>query len=299
MKQKIVNPIVPGYYADPEARFYEGRYWIYVTRSYTDYKDQMNIDAFSSTDLIHWEKHEGIIDMSEFPHIWRAVWAPTIVEHNGRYYLCFASNDIQADGESGGLEIAVSERPEGPFSAYLSAPLISRFINKAQPIDAHFFKDDDGTIYLYYGGWSHCNVARMNDSMTGFIPFDDGENFHEITPPGYVEGPCMLKANGRYFFMWSCGNWTDGSYHVSYCCSDSPTKGFDHGTVILSAQDIADGPGHHSYLYIPERDRFMIVYHRRIVGDRVAGHRVLCIDNMYIHGETIDNITMTNSFIAG
>ena len=25
------NPIVGGHYADPEARFYEGRYWIYAT----------------------------------------------------------------------------------------------------------------------------------------------------------------------------------------------------------------------------------------------------------------------------
>ena len=68
-----MNPIVPGWYADPEARFYEGKYWIYVTRSFTAYTDQMNLDAFSSEDLVHWEKHEGIIDMSGYPYIYRAV----------------------------------------------------------------------------------------------------------------------------------------------------------------------------------------------------------------------------------
>ena len=78
-------------YADPEARFYEGKYYIYVTRSFTRFEDQMNIDAFSSSDLIHWEKHEGIIDMSGYPYVHRAVWAPTITEKNGKYYLMFAS----------------------------------------------------------------------------------------------------------------------------------------------------------------------------------------------------------------
>ena len=104
-----MNPIAEGYYADPEARFYEGKYYIYVTRSHTNYKEQMNLDAFSSEDLVHWEKHSGIIDMSGYPHIYRAVWAPTIIEKNGKYYLIFASNDIQSNEEVGGLEEALLE----------------------------------------------------------------------------------------------------------------------------------------------------------------------------------------------
>ena len=71
-----MNPIVSGWYADPEARFYEGRYWIYVTQSFSAYEDQMNLDAFSSEDLVHWEKHPNIIDMSGYPYIHQAVWAP-------------------------------------------------------------------------------------------------------------------------------------------------------------------------------------------------------------------------------
>ena len=30
---KIKNPINDGWYADPEARYYEGKYWIYATVS--------------------------------------------------------------------------------------------------------------------------------------------------------------------------------------------------------------------------------------------------------------------------
>ncbi len=293
----IKNPIVSGWYADPEARFYNGEYWIYVTRSYTDYKLQMNIDAFSSKDLEHWTKHEGIIAMEDFPHVWRATWAPTIIDKNGKYYLIFASNDIQSDDEEGGLEIAVSDSPAGPFRKHIDGQLVDRFINRAQPIDAHLFKDDDGTIYLYYGGWGHCNIAVMNSDLTGFVENRNGEIFTEITPPDYVEGPCMMKADGKYYFMWSSGGWGDGSYCVKYCVSDSPYGEFNTAQTILAKQEpLANGPGHHGYLFCEPLNQWLIVYHRRIVGDLEAGHRILCIDKMNVKDGKIEPVIMTEKW---
>lgn len=288
------NPIIPGWYADPEARFYEGKYWIYATRSFSAYEDQLNIDAFSSSDLVTWEKHEGIIVMEDFPWAHKAIWAPTIIDKNGKYYLIFASNDIQSDAETGGLEIAVSDRPQGPFRAILNNPLVDRFINKAQPIDAHLFKDDDGAIYLYYGGWKYCNAAIMNEEMNGFIPFEDGVIFKNITPDGYVEAPCMLKRNGIYYFMWSEGDWVNGSYRV--CCSsgNSPLPNAEKKMLLLQAQPIADGPGHHGYLKVDgAEDEWLIVYHRRTVGDLERGHRMLCIDQLRFEGDEIQPVIMT------
>lgn len=288
-----MNPIVEGYYADPEARFYEGRYYIYVTKSFTNYGEQLNIDAFSSADLVHWEKHPDIIDMSGYPYIHRAVWAPAIIEKGGKYYLIFASNDIQSDKEIGGLEIAVSDSPTGPFVNHTGKTLIDRFINYAQPIDAHLFKDDDGTIYLYYGGWQHCNVAVMNEDMNGFVPFKDGSLFKAITPNNYVEGPCMLKRNGVYHFMWSEGDWVNGTYHVCTSHSTDPLKINPDGITILESSDIADGPGHHGFINIEGTDEWLIVYHRRIIGDLEAGHRVLCIDKLIFEGDEIRPVVMT------
>ena len=294
---RIQNPIVPGWYADPEARCYGGRYYIYVTRSFTEYEKQMNLDAFSSEDLVHWTKHEGIVLMDGFPHVWRAVWAPTVIEKDKKYYLIFATNDINSNEEPGGLEIAVADRPEGPFRAYLGRPLVGEFINGAQPIDAHLFKDSDGTVYLYYGGWGHCNVAVMNETMDGFVPFADGELFHEITPPSYVEGPCMLKCGETYFFMWSLGNWTDGSYRVNAAKGQSPLGPFSEPfTVVERDGVVAEGPGHHGYLHIPETDEWFLVYHRRNIGDPEPGNRMLCIDRMEVTPEHIGKVKMTRSF---
>lgn len=295
---RIHNPIDPGWYADPEARFYEGKYVIYATKSLS-YDQQTNQVCWTSSDLTHWQRHDDIIDMSGFPWATRAIWAPTVVEKNGKYYYIFASNDIQSGAEVGGLEIAVSDCPTGPFRALLDCPLVNAFHNGAQPIDAHLFKDDDGTVYLLFGGWRHCNIAKMNDTMTGFVPFSDGSVFREITPPDYVEGPCMFKKGGKYYFLWSAGAWTTGTYRVNAAFADSPFGPFDGYHEILSTGDsqIANGPGHNGYLYIPEEELYLIVYHRHDPQLQDGNARFMCIDIMEFDADgKIRTVTMTRDW---
>ena len=286
MNFTVRNPLDEGWYADPEARFYEGKYHIYVTHS-LPYYEQQNHTCFVSKDLTHWEKVENIIDMSGFPWAKCAVWAPTIEEKDGKYYYIFATNDIPHESDVGGLEIAVSDSPPGPFKALLDKPLVGVFHNGAQPIDAHLFKDDDGTMYLYYGGWGPCNICKMNEDMTGFIPFEDGEVFKEITPPDYVEGPCMLKRGEKYYFMWSAGGWTNGTYRVNTCIADKPWGPFTEASTILSTGDstIATGPGHNGFLYLPEDDQYLMVYHRHKPHIQDGNARFLCIDRMDLDKE--------------
>lgn len=289
---KFKNPLSEAWYADPEARKYNGKYYIYVTRS-LPFDEQLNHDVFISSDLKNWEIKKGIIDIDGFPWVKRAVWAPTVIEKNGKYYYIFASNDIHEDNEGGGLEIAVSDKPDGPFRAYLGKSLIGTFINGAQPIDAHLFKDDDGTVYLYYGGWKHCNVCKMNEDMTGFAAFDDGEIFKEVTPENYVEGPCMMKRGGKYYFMWSHGGWTEGTYSVDYAIADSPVGPFvSRGTILKSQPGVAEGPGHNGFIQL-ENGETLMVYHRRRYEQKESNARFLCIDKMEFDGDEIKPVVMS------
>ncbi len=218
---KSGNPILKGWYADPEAAIFKKQYWIYPTWS-DKYNKQVFFNAFSSPNLVHWKKHEHILDTASVKWAKRALWAPAIVEKNKKYYLFFSANDIQNNNEYGGIGIAVADKPEGPFKDYLGKPLIAAFHNGAQPIDQFVFHDKDGQYYIIYGGWQHCNIAKLKNDFTGIIPFDDGTIFREITPPGYVEGPFMFMRNNKYYFMWSEGGWTGPDYSVAYAIADSP-----------------------------------------------------------------------------
>jgi beta-xylosidase len=274
------NPVISGWYADPEAHVFEGQYWIYPTYS-ARYNQQVFLDAFSSTDLVTWTKHERIVDTSAIRWARRAMWAPSIVQKDGWYYLFFGANDIQNDSQPGGIGVARSRTPHGPFTDYLGKPLIDRFVNGAQPIDQFVFRDDDGAYYIVYGGWRHCNIARLNDDFTGFVPFPDGTLFTEITPKGYVEGAYMLRRNGQYYFMWSEGGWTGPNYAVAYAIGKTPFGPFERvGTILRQDSTVATGAGHHSVLQSPASKQWYIVYHRRPLGETDRDHRVVSIDEL-------------------
>ena len=275
------NPILKGWYADPEAAIFNHQYWIYPT--YSDkYNKQVFFDAFSSTDLVHWTTHARILDTAAVKWAKRAMWAPAIVQKGKQYFFFFAANDIQNDSEKGGIGVAVADKPEGPFKDYLGKPLIDKFYNGAQPIDQFVFKDKDGQYYIIYGGWQHCNIARLNNDFTAIIPFADGTLYKEITPKGYVEGPMMFMRNNKYYFMWSEGGWTGPDYSVAYAVANTPFGPFERvGKILQQDSAVATGAGHHSIMHNTQKDLWYIVYHRRPLGETAANNRATCIEPLY------------------
>lgn len=305
--QATANLSQQGFYADPEIRIFAGQYWIYPTSSspatatpdtktfnrlqqslrkqpmaHAVYLQHTSLDAFSSPDLVHWTRHPDVMDVKNVPWAAFAVWAPTAIHLNGKYYLFFAANDIQKNGKGpGGIGVTVSSSPGGPFLDALGKPLIGEFHNGAQPIDPMVYRDDDGTLYFYYGGQGHCNVVRLAPDLKSVVPMADGALYKEITPEHYVEGPFMIKRNGVYYFMWSEGDWTTSTYGVAYAKSHSPTGPFTRaGKILQSDPAVANGPGHHSVVQIPGTDDWFIVYHRHPLGTTDGNQRVMAIDKM-------------------
>lgn len=310
-----------GWYADPEIHIFAGQYWVYPTSSSPEAKsgagESFNalqtklrggpvvhpvyllhtyLDGASSPDLVHWTLHPHVLDAKDVPWAAYAVWAPSATELNGKYYLFFGANDLQKSQTTpGGIGLAVSDAPGGPFVDALGKPLIGQFYNGAQPIDPFVFRDDDGKVYLYYGGQGHCNVVGLSADLETVVPLPDGEKFKEITPAQYVEGPFLIKRKGVYYFMWSEGDWGDASYGVAYAKGTSPTGPFRRAGKILGTDPaIANGPGHHSVLHLPGTDEWYIVYHRHPLGDTDPNHRYLAIDRMVFdkHGD-IEPVKMT------
>jgi beta-xylosidase len=275
------NPIFQGWYADPEGIIFDKTYWVYPTFS-ARYEDQIFMDAFSSKDLTNWKKHPRIIDTTAVKWAKKAMWAPSIIKNKNKYFLFFGANDIQNDNEIGGIGVAVASKPEGPYKDYLGKPLVDKFYNGAQPIDQFVFRDKDGQCYLIYGGWRHCNIAKLKSDFTGFIPFEDETVFKEITPENYVEGPFMFIRNNKYYFMWSEGGWTGPDYCVAYAIADSPMGPFKRiGKILEQDSKIANGAGHNSIMKDPNSDKYFIVYHRRPLTETHGNSRETCIEEMY------------------
>jgi beta-xylosidase len=288
------NPVFPGWYADPEGIIMDDEYWIFPTYS-APYDKQVHFDAFSSPDLVNWTKHERIIDTTVIKWAHRAIWAPSIIKKEDQYFLFFGANDIQSNEEYGGIGVAVSDSPQGPYKDHLGKPLVDKFHNGAQPIDQFVFQDN-GKYYLIYGGWRHCNIAQLKDDFTGFNPYEDGTTFKEITPENYVEGPFMFKKDDKYYFMWSEGSWTGPDYSVAYAVADSPFGPFKRiGKTLQQDTKIATGAGHHSIIHNKDTDDHYMVYHRRPLDETDRNSRETCIDLMEFNDDgTIKQVVITN-----
>ncbi len=156
------------------------------------------------------------------------------------------------------------------------------------------FIDSDGQAYIYYGGWGHANIAKLNADMTSLGTFADGSTFREITPANYTEGPQMFKRNGKYYLMWSEGGWTGPNYSVSYAMSDTATGPFTKVDKVLTQDsEVAVGSGHNSVLNIPGTEIWYILYHRRPLSKSGANDRQLAYDRMYFSADgKIQPVTM-------
>ena len=92
---------------------------------------QASFDSFSSKDLITWKHHPHVLDFADVP--WstnRAVWAPTVAEKNGKYYMYFPA------GEWVGIGVAVTDLPAGPSKDTLGRPLVEGRLFGTHDIDA-------------------------------------------------------------------------------------------------------------------------------------------------------------------
>ncbi|MFS0772642.1 family 43 glycosylhydrolase [Sphingomonas sp. 1P08PE] len=282
------NPLIPGYFADPSIVRDGGRWYVFAT-----------IDPWGDDRLGLWTSTDGR-DWTFSTPAWPTkaaatspssgkskVWAPSVVKAaNGRWYMY-----VSVGSE---VWVGTAPSPAGPWrDANGGKPLIAKaFAPDYHMIDAEAFVDDDGRAYLYWGsGWNwtngHCFVVRLKPDMVTF----DGTP-RDVTPPGYFEGPFMVKSGPHYLLTFSDGKTTEDTYRVNYAIGDTPMGPFraPPNNPVLST-DAARGvisPGHHAVFRSGGQP--YILYHRQAlpfprVGDDVL--RQIAVDPLTIGADGV------------
>lgn len=295
------NPVIKGYYADPEIMYSEKthRYYLYPT---TDgCIDWRNHDAhvYSSKNLKRWRREGTVLDLlTDCTWANEKLWAPCAIERDGRTYYYFTAE--------GSIGVAVADNPAGPFRDALGRPLIKMPDTppmKNHTIDPDVFRDPvSGKYYLYWGNGCLL-VAELADDM---VSFRDEMTLYDGTYPGrfiiapgqkrqyhYNEGPYVFYRNGKYYFTWSENDTRSPEYRVRYMMSSSPTEATEpvSQTIVIEQDSTRQvyGTGHHAILQKPGTDEWYIVYHRferpdGINRGRAAGYfREVCIDRLYFN----------------
>ena len=106
------HQILPDFEADPSARVFHGRLYVYPSHDVAGSKDWDMIDwhVFSTVDMLHWKDHGMVFSLKDIGWADKHAWAPDCIERNGRYYFYFPADDK--------IGVAVSDSPTGPFTEF-------------------------------------------------------------------------------------------------------------------------------------------------------------------------------------
>ncbi len=286
--QTKLNPLLPGYFADPTIKKFGDTYYIYSTT------DNIMLASGAPTvwvskDFVNWYNY--IMDVPSFSEIpLTNFWAPDIVEHQGKYYLYFGNCEMGCN-----IYGYQSDTPVGPWKKLSDKdkPVIAHnFPRKGFPsLDAQFFTDTDSKIYGYWGTWVHYNGGYAAGELTGdkLTTVTNAVNIPLAQTPKPFEAAYMMKKGSKYILMYSGGSCHDETYNVRYSYSDSPYGPFKPGAnnpiLATNAEGTVHGPGHHSIL--EEDGKYYIVYHKHDYPMTRGGlSREVCIDELEFENDS-------------
>lgn len=264
------------YMADPSANVFNGKLYIYPSHDWDSgaafdddggHFEMKDYHVLSLDDVEDGEvtDHGVILALEDIPWAGRQLWDNDVVEKDGKYYLIFSAKD---KNDVFHLGVAVADRPEGPFKAQPDP------IRGSYSIDPCVFKDDDGSVYTYFGGlWGGqlqrykenkamgkeylpegdenalpSRVAKMTDDMLQFaeeprpvlVIDENGKPLRADDPHRFFEASWMHKVNGKYYFSYSTGD----SHLLCYAVGDNPYGPFTYKGVIL--EPVVGWTTHHS-----------------------------------------------------
>ncbi len=195
-----------------------------------DFND--GIELWKSPDLKNWE-YLGLVWSFENDATWqkewrfhagrkcRSIWGPELSYINNDYYLTYS----MPPGDRGILK-STSGKPEGP---YVNA--IANDGRLPEGLDASLFQDDDGSIYMVYGGGE---IVKLNEDLSGEVdePFKPVLLNPDLNPDHHAltceprrncedigrEGAFLFKNNGKYYL--SIADTYEGRYSSMVAISD-------------------------------------------------------------------------------
>jgi len=228
--------------SDPTVFYYDNKWYLYPSYGM----------AWVTEDFEHW-KH-----VRTEPYCPK--YSPAITTWKDKFLMVSWNNPLY-----------VADTPLGPFE------LLGKFIGldgaEFVPCDPCIFTDDDGRLYLY--AFSSEKIPGKNYECTKIVGYElDTENprrvirgpelilkmnpqenpwerygfYGENTVFGWVEGPHLLKHNGRYYMIYASPDTNNSAYVQGVYYSDAgPLDGFvqqKKNPLTFHREGIVGGAGH-------------------------------------------------------
>ena len=301
------------YMADPSVHVFNDKLYIYPSHDWDSgaafdddggHFEMKDYHALTLTDIENEEATDcgKILDLQDIPWAGRQLWDNDVVEKDGKYYLIFSAKD---KNDVFHLGVAVADRPEGPFKPQAD------HIRGSYSIDPCVFKDDDGSIYVYFGGLLGgqlqrykdnkamgkeylpegdepalpSRVVKMTDDVLQFaeepkpvlVVDENGKPLAASDPHRFFEASWMHKFNGKYYFSYSTGD----SHLLCYAVGDNPYGPFTYKGVVL--EPVVGWTTHHSI--VEYKGKWYLFHHDCVPSNDVTWLRSLKVLELDVNEE--------------
>ena len=279
---QATNPLITDQFtADPTARVFEGRVYVYPSHDIPEppgYKGRPkwfvmeDYHVFSTDNFTDWKDHGVILSRNDVPWADKnayAMWAPDAVVKDGKYYFYFPAMAAKENGGGFRIGVAIADHPYGPFKP-LEAP-----IEGVRGIDPGVLIDKDGSAYLYWSGMDKLWAAKLKPNMTEI----EGEpkTFDYLPKKGLQEGPFAFERDGTYYLTYP--HVANKIERLEYATSKSPLGPFEWKGVILDESATGCWTVHHSL--VDYQGQWYLFYHDRDLSPSFDKHRSIRADKLF------------------
>jgi len=284
------NPLILDQFtADPTARVFEGKVFVYPShdippvpgKGRPDWFCMEDYHVFSSENLADWKDNGVIISQTDVDWVdpkTYSMWAPDCVFKNGKYYFFFP-----AVAKEGGFRIgvAIADKPTGPFKPELKP------IEGVRGIDPCVFIDKDGSAYLYYSA-RKIFVVKLKESLLAL----DGtpKALENLPTKGLLEGPFVFERNGIYYLTYP--HVENKTERLEYAIGESPLGPFKPAGVILDEASSGCWTVHHSI--VEYQGQWYLFYHDKDLSPEKDKNRAIRADYLFFNDDgTIRKVVPT------
>lgn len=277
------NPLIRNQYsADPTARVFEGKVYIYPSHDILATPGHGRLawfcmedyHVFSSSNLVDWTDHGKILSQKTVP--WAdstaySMWAPDCIFRNGKYYFYFpAPPAAKANSRGFKIGVATSNTPYGPFTP-LPDPIAG-----VNGIDPNVFIDKSGQAYLY---WAQGNIymAKLKENM---VELDSAPQIIANLPDkGLKEGPFLFERKGIYYLTYP--HVENKTERLEYATGDSPMGPFKFTGVIMDESASGCWTNHQSI--VPFKNQWYLFYHDNQLSPNFDKARAIRADSLFFN----------------
>lgn len=284
------NPLIMDQFtADPTARVFEGRIYVYPShdilaspgKGRPGWFCMEDYHVFSSENLLDWIDNGGIVSQTSVPWVdpnGYSMWAPDCVFKDGKYYFYFPS---MSRNRRWGIGVCIADRPHGPFRPEPQP------IKGATGIDPCVFIDKDGKAYLYYS-LNRIFVARLKDNMVELE--SQPKPIGNLPTRGLIEGPFVFERNGIYYLTYP--HVENKTERLEYATADNPMGPFQPRGVVMDESPSGCWTNHHSI--VEYKGQWYLFYHDKDLSPGFDKNRSIRADYLYFNEDgTIQKVTPT------